>query len=190
MRRKYGRFAKSRDAHTKDVSLYEAEVIIGERIATQTLVNNVLNPIVRIKELYDAPQCVRISGMLLQRASFAACILGDDASIGDLEFHLRNLQQDYLWEEGIVSPKMAFEEYKNGNRTHLLLFLNALLDQAATRFLSLRPDWLARNSSRHAHSIWCSESGMPPAIDASILNTHYHLYSSLLRLVELEPGNA
>jgi hypothetical protein len=162
---------------------YQQKVWSAGYLTLAQLVGEVLHPLVHIGPVYDPLwKNRRISGTILEHASYAGCRLGDEASIGDLEFQIWVLEQRYDWGRKDFSPSQVLTDYFCGKPHALRLFFNELLSQGITQLQQLQ----SKNKK-----IWYLDPERPlPRMDLDVVNTDYHLYMSLLRLIDVTPGNA
>ncbi len=102
-------------------------------------------------------------------------LAGVRGPVGDLEFHLRRLPVEILRESEFVSPAE---------------FLNGLLELSAYRLTSVRLTPGQRNlTEQHAPSVWNLTRKGFISCEKPLVDTHYYLYTSLVRLLEPHAGH-
>ncbi|MBA3789533.1 hypothetical protein H0X32_04070 [Patescibacteria group bacterium] len=189
VQRKYARFSMRRNAFVQEMIAYD-EADSEVCIPLDTIVYGVLGWFSDVPSIYDGPSLTAQDfGDMLEIASYTNCFLGGNASRGDLTFFLREFSAREMSKKDATTFRETCLKYKSGDNTCLILLLNHLLAGTMRHRKILTPT-RERNLVEHAPSLWRRQSEDGAFIDFPLAHSRYHLYSSLLRHLEIVRGTA
>jgi hypothetical protein len=137
-------------------------------------------------ELRDPDMAARA----LANASYTIAMLGGASCAADLVATLDRFEKQHSPIDGEVQPTQLFEAYKLGHKKGLIFFLNDRLRDASEKVRKLEKKENPHYVTDHAHSLCHRSETGKLSYDLDLIYTEYHLYYSLLRLVEPTAGNA
>ncbi|MES2668157.1 MAG: hypothetical protein V4644_00480 [Patescibacteria group bacterium] len=179
---KYPRFALSTEAFEARASRFEDE----SPITTDELIS-ALDGLVPLRKLYPGSLGASGAGIMLEHVSFAGCMIGAEASAGDLEHAMRSHQLQPERYEGLM-PRTIYKRYKAGQGRLLLFYLNTLLGESSRRLCELTREPFALNTQRQLFCYDPSDDHF--VIDHAVVGTFFPLHASLVRYIEPVSGHA
>ena len=188
MRDKYPLYALDPEEFRQVNVEYKDRVHEGA-FSVEQLVLSLLQPLVRIHVILEEQGNEKqISGRILRWSSYAGCLLGLEATYGDLETELRILYSRKAWCNCTIKPSDILAVYKKGEIKYVAMFINERLRASSEKIIVLNRTNKDGDPVFHAPPLWRYADRKFPLIDEEILSTGYHLYASLAQLIEQKRG--
>jgi hypothetical protein len=153
---------------------------------------DLLDGLVGLKHLYRNQTFASsfYADSFLETASYAGCLLGGESSPGDLRLFITYIQTQVRWESEQMDPEQMFKCYREGNNRYLSFLLCELLKGSIQELTKMGFSSHGYSSFRHAPLPWFINEAGETRLHVKAVQTQYHLYSSLLDLVEATSSTA
>ncbi|MES2931702.1 MAG: hypothetical protein V4682_03335 [Patescibacteria group bacterium] len=183
IRRKYPRFQMTEPEFRKHCRAYHVR---KDTYSVEEMID-ILDRVVPLRAQYSGSLDTASGGTMLRHVSFAGCMLGFDASPGDLEIAVRRLQSIPVLDD-TIDPRAMYALYLEGDPALFAHFWNAMLTESSKRLTCLFEE--RGQGSQRCDVFWLDSERHCFAIDREIVGTYYHLHMSLLGVVEPIAGHA
>jgi hypothetical protein len=151
-----------------------ADLYVTHDTSIYSLVLNILQDLVQIYQYIERDDALHLEypDEILRAASFGLCRLGSEASYGDVSYAIPFLDDERA---GYQALKELFNEW---------------LRRSVRKLKRLRRNEESRSTRHHAPAPWFIDAERGFQLDAAIIRTNYHLFSSLLVYLEGEEAKA
>ncbi len=182
IRARYGRFELTPCKYSEKRRAYEER----QDYSLNNIVT-VLDALLPVRELYESSDSTRSVGRALRESSFIGCLLGSEASVGDLDMAFARLG---LLPSGYdqCAQEDIYTRFKAGEPLPIIRFLNTALGDSAEELMALSRPMSHRNCEKNIY--YYDQSSGAFAVDREVVATYYPLLQSLVRVVEPVVGHA